>query len=101
MNLHRPIRRLATETIRPIITHTHLMAQLPRDLLRRCAGVHFRGGFEDQQLEHLALRGELHDWELNRLVGGEGLAEGGTLAGVEDRLVDAVLGCAEGGGGLA
>ena len=51
--------------------------------------------------EHLALRLELDERELDRLVRGERLAERGADLGVLDRLVDAELGRAEARRGLA
>ena len=55
----------------------------------------------DQRAQHLALRLQLDQRELDRLVGGQRLAERLALLGVGDGLVDAVLRGAEAGGGLA
>ena len=63
MNLHRPIRRLAAETIAPVITHRNLV----RDG-ERAVTVHEPGRLVDQRAQHLALRLQLHQGELNRLV---------------------------------
>lgn len=47
------------------------------------------------------MRGEFDEWELDGLVVREGLSEGGSRVGVGDRGLDAVDGCAEGGGRLS
>ena len=54
----------------------------------------------DERPEHLALRVQLDEGELDRLVRGQRLSEWGADLGVLDRLVDAELGGAEAGRGL-
>src|SRR5262249_1998243 len=56
--------------------------------------------FVDQRAQHLALRLQFNQRELDRLVRGQRPAERLALPGISDRLVDAVLGGSEAGSGL-
>lgn len=100
MHLDRPIRRLATQPISPVIAHADLVPEA-RFHLRVRHGVHFEGCFADEEAKHFDLRVEFYEGELDGLVVGEGGAEGAAGVRVEDGGADAVGGGAEGGGGLA
>lgn len=75
MHLHCAVGRFADEAVGVVVTHRNLVGEFDRHFRLRHL-VHFPGGLEDQQAEHLGLRGELHQRELDRLVGGQRLAEG-------------------------
>lgn len=94
VDLHRPIRRLTAQAVGPVVTHADLVAQLGLDLAVRHR-VHLARRLPDQQPQHLALRDELDDRELDALVVREGHAEGLARVGVRDRLVEAEYGGAE------
>jgi hypothetical protein len=100
VDLDRPIRSLSAQPIRPVVAHRHLVANALLHLYM-WHRVHLHGRLADQLPQHLALCGELHEWELDALVVREGSAKGGAAVGVFDGLLDAVYGGAEGGGGLA
>src|SRR5690606_6444798 len=85
MHLHGEVGRLAAQAIGPVVAHRHLVRQSARDLGLGHA-VHLPGGLADQQPQHLGLGRELHDGELDALVGGERLAEGLALARPGDAL---------------
>ena len=96
MDLHGPVRRLAAQPVGPVVAH--------RDPVRdreRPVGVHLPRGLLHQRPEHLALRLELDQGELDPLVDRERPAERPALLRIRDRLVDAVLGGSEAGGGLS
>jgi hypothetical protein len=63
--------------------------------------VHFPGGLEDQQAQHLALGGQFHQRELDGLVGGERLAERLALVGRSGRFPRRRRWLRPGRGGLA
>ena len=100
MYLDRPIRGLATQSVRPIITHTDFIPEASFHLHMR-HGVHLQRRFPNEETQHFDLRVEFYERELNRLVVGEGATEGTPGVGVGDGGRDAVGGGAEGGGGLA
>ena len=96
MHLHRPVGRVAAQPVGHVVAH--------RDLVRhgeRAVRVHLPRGLVDQRPQHLALRHQLDERELDALVVRERLAERLALVGVGDGLVEAVLGGAERRRGLA
>src|SRR5262249_56697293 len=95
VNLHRPVRGFAAQPVRPVVAHGHLVGGGEGTL-----GVHQPGGLVDQRAQHLALRLQFNQRELDRLVRGQRPAERLALPGISDRLVDAVLGGSEAGSGL-
>ncbi|KAJ4348757.1 uncharacterized protein N0V89_010135 [Didymosphaeria variabile] len=99
MDLYRAIRSFATQPVSPVIAHGNFIPE-PRFDFDVRHGVHFYGGFADEEAQHLALGGELDEGKLDGLVMGEGRAEGGAGISVGDGLLDAVGGGAEGGGSL-
>lgn len=96
MDLYGAISSFSAETIGPIIAHGDFVAQLVFHFDVRHA-VHVGCCLADEEAEHFALRGELDERELNRLVGGERSAEWPAFASVFNGLVDAVDSCTEGG----
>ena len=110
MHLDGAVRGLRTQPIGIVITHADFMAHLALDrhpgglagrLAARGDGVHLGGGAQDQEAQHLLLRGEFDERPLDRLVAAQRLAEHHALVGVRDAAVDAELGGAAGGGSLA
>src|SRR4030095_12353070 len=93
--LHPAIRRLAAQAVRPVVAHRHLVRrrEAPFD-------VHEPRRLVDERPEHLALRVELDERELDPRVRRERLAEGLPDLRVLDRAIDAVLRRAEARGGL-
>lgn len=99
MHLYCAVRSLAAQPVSPVIAHRHLVPDVLLDFYM-WHGVHLDSGLADELAQHLALGGELDEGELDGLVVGEGRAEGGARVGIGDGFLDAVDGCAEGGGGL-
>lgn len=94
MDLHRPVRSLTTESIRPIIAHRDIHPKLKFNLFMWHA-IHLRCGLANQQAQHGALCCHLDDRELNALIVRERLAKWFAFVGVFDGFVDAVLGGTE------
>ena len=90
VHLHRPVGRLAAQPVGPVVAHRHLVG-----LRERAVGVHQPRRLVDQRAQHLALRLQLDERELDRLVRRQRLAERLALLGVLHRLVDAELRRAE------
>ena len=90
MHLHRPVGRLAAQPVRPVVAHRNLV----RDR-ERAHRIHLPRRLVDQRAQHLALRLQLNQRKLDRLVRRQLLAERRALVGVGDRLVDAELRGAE------
>src|SRR3546814_14875037 len=89
MDLHRAIGGFADEAVRPIIAHADLVRQRALDLLVRRV-VHVPRGLADQQPQHLGLRRELDERELDRLVLRQRLGQRLALASVFAALLDAI-----------
>jgi hypothetical protein len=94
MDLHRAVRRFADQPVRPVIAHRDLVGEFALDLAV-LHPVHLPRGLADQQAQHLALGGKLHQRELDGLVAGEILAERLAFARVADRFLDAERGRAQ------
>src|SRR6478672_6240980 len=94
--LHGPVGGLAAQPVGHVVAHGHLVR-----LGQRPVGVHTPGRLVDEGTEHLALRLQLDQRELDGLVGRERLAERLAGPGVRHGAVDAELGGAQAGGGLA
>ena len=110
MHLDRAVRGLRAQAVGVVIAHADLVAQLLLDrhprrvarLLRRGGDlVHLDRRAQDQQAQHLRLRGQLDQRPLDGLVRAERLAEDLPAVGVLDAAVDAVLGGAAAGARLA
>ena len=90
VNLHRPVRCIATEPVSDVVAHGNLVRQVERDIGLGDL-VHLGGGLEDETAEHGRLGVQLDERPLDRLVGRERLSKGLALLGVLDRLCDAKL----------
>src|SRR5579883_2378222 len=86
MDLDREIGRLAGEAIAAVIRHRNPIAHFEMVL-----AVEMPSRLVDEVAHHLAFRVKLGEWPLDRLVGGERLAEDPARAGIFDALIDAVL----------
>lgn len=97
MNLYGSIRSLATQPIRPVVTHADLHTQLLLDLVLRMQFIHLVCRLPNQKPQHGALSCEFYEWKLYALVVGEGLTKGLAFVCVGYGLVYTVKCCAEGG----
>src|SRR3954453_5459925 len=96
VHLHGAVGGVAAQSVADVVAHRYLLADG-----ERAVGVHLPRRLVDQRAQHVGLRLQLHERELDALVGGERLAERLALLRVLDRLVDAVLRGAERRRGLA
>ena len=92
MNLHRAVSRLTAQPVRPVIAHRDFVAH--REIADR---VHLPGRLVDQRPDHLALRLQLDQRELDRLVRRQSLPEWRTYIRIGHRLIDAELRSAQRG----
>ena len=81
VHLHGPVGGLAAQPVGPVVAHADLVA-----LAERAVRVHRPRRLVDQRAQHLALRLQLDQRELDGLVGGQRLAERLALLGVLHRL---------------
>src|SRR5689334_16558481 len=96
VHLHGAVGRVATQPVRDVVAHRDLVGDRERTVL-----VHRPRRLVNQRAEHFALRLQLDERELDRLVRRERFAERRTLLGVRNGLVDAELRGAEARRGLA
>src|SRR5689334_1233083 len=68
--LDRAVGRLTAQPVRPVVAHRHLVGDGEGAVL-----VHGPGGLVDERAQHLALRLQLDERELDALVGRERLPE--------------------------
>src|SRR5690348_150569 len=96
VHLHGPVGGLAAQPVGHVVAHGDLVG-----LGQRPVGVHAPGRLTDQRAQHGGLGVQLDQRELDGLVAGQRLAERLAGLGVLHRAVDAELGRAQAGGGLA